>query len=147
MASVNKVILVGNLGAAPELRCLPTGEAVCTLRVATTEKWRDKASGDMREATEWHRVLLFRRLAEVAGDFLKKGALIYVVGRLRTRRWQDKDGKERFTVEIEASEMKMLGASRGDERTAQVNPGANAAPEVQTSATGRLAAWAGDIPF
>lgn len=147
MASVNKVILVGNLGADPELRCLPSGEAICTLRVATTEKWRDKGSGEMREATEWHRVLLFRRMAELADDFLKKGALIYVVGRLRTRRWQDKDGKERFTMEIEASEMKMLGAARGNERASQLDPAANAAPEVHISAPAKFADWARDIPF
>ena len=111
MASINKVILIGNLGADPELRYIPGGDAVCTLRLATTEKWKDKASGEMREATEWHRVVLFRRLAEVANEYLRKGASIYVEGRLRTRKWQDKEGKERFTTEIEGSEMKMLGGA------------------------------------
>jgi single-strand DNA-binding protein len=147
MASVNKVILIGNLGADPDLRCLPGGEAVCTLRVATSESWRDKSSGEMSETTEWHRVLLFRRLAEVAGDYLKKGAQIYVVGRLRTRRWQDKDGKERFTMEIEASEMQMLGSSRAEARTSQLNPSVNVPPEPETPISDTPTDWAKDIPF
>jgi single-strand DNA-binding protein len=147
MASVNRVILIGNLGADPELRCLSSGEAICTLRVATTERWQDKASGNMRETTEWHRVLLFRRLAELADDFLKKGALIYVVGRLRTRRWQDKDGKERFTTEIEASEMRMLMTSHANERTLQVTSETNAAHVVKTSEPTKFADWAREIPF
>lgn len=145
MASVNKVILVGNLGADPELRCFPNGEAVCSLRLATTEKWRDKASGELREATEWHRVLLFGRLAEVADDFLKKGALIYVVGRLRTRRWQDQEGKERFTAEIEASEMKMLSrAGNAVPVAAPAHERPAAASEVRPAP---VAEWAKDIPF
>jgi single-strand DNA-binding protein len=109
MSSINKVILIGNLGADPETRSLASGEPVCTLRLATTDKWKDKASGETREATEWHRVVLFRRLAEIAGQYLKKGAAVYIEGRLRTRKWQDKDGQDRYTTEIEASEMQMLG--------------------------------------
>ncbi len=103
MASINKVILIGNLGADPEMRYTPGGDAVCTLRLATSDRWKDKESGEMRETTEWHRVVLFRRLAEVAHEFLKKGVPIYVEGRLRTRKWQDKEGRERFTTEIEGN--------------------------------------------
>ena len=110
MASVNKVILIGNLGADPELRVTASGESICNLRLATTDKWKDKATGDARETTEWHRVVLYRRLAEIAGEYLKKGSPIYIEGRLRTRKWQDKDGAERFTTEIEAGELKMLGS-------------------------------------
>ena len=113
MASVNKVILVGNLGADPETRYLPSGDPVTNLRLATTDSWKDKASGEKKEATEWHRVVLFRRLAEIAGQYLKKGSQVYIEGRLRTRKWQDKDGQERYTTEIEAEEMKMLGGRQG----------------------------------
>jgi len=111
MASVNKVILVGNLGADPEMRSTAGGDAVCTLRLATSEQWKDKASGEAKESTEWHRVVLFRRLAEVAGQFLKKGSPVFIEGRIRTRKWQDKDGQDRYTTEVEASEMKMLGVA------------------------------------
>ena len=110
MSTVNKVILIGNLGADPEVRHLPSGGVVCTLRIATTDKWKDKASGESKEATEWHRVVLFRRLGEIAGEYLKKGSLAYIEGRLRTRKWQDRDGQDRYTTEIEASEMQMLGS-------------------------------------
>ncbi len=113
MASVNKVILVGNLGADPETRYLPSGDPVTNLRLATTDSWKDKASGEKKESTEWHRVVLFRRLAEVAGQYLKKGSQVYIEGRIRTRKWQDKDGQERYTTEIEAEEMKMLGSRQG----------------------------------
>jgi single-strand DNA-binding protein len=110
MASVNKVILIGNLGANPEQRAFANGDAVCNLRLATTEKWKDKTTGDARETTEWHRVVLYRRLAEIAGEYLRKGSAVYIEGRLRTRKWQDKDGTERFTTEIEGNELKMLGS-------------------------------------
>ena len=109
MASVNKVILIGNLGADPEMRATASGESICNLRLATTEKWKDKATGEARETTEWHRVVLYRRLAEIAGEYLRKGSAVYIEGRLRTRKWQDKEGKERFTTEIEGNELKMLG--------------------------------------
>ncbi|HNV60147.1 MAG TPA: single-stranded DNA-binding protein [Rhodoferax sp.] len=109
MASINKVILIGNLGADPELRAFSNGEAVCNLRLATTDKWRDKSTSEMKEATEWHRVVLYRRLAEIAGEYLRKGAAVYIEGRLRTRKWQDKDGHERYSIEIEATDMQMLG--------------------------------------
>ncbi|HMX23665.1 MAG TPA: single-stranded DNA-binding protein [Accumulibacter sp.] len=113
MASVNKVILVGNLGADPETRYLPSGDAVCNIRMATTERFRDKASGDFKENTEWHRVVFFGKLAETAGQYLKKGRQVYVEGRIRTNKWQDKEGNERYTTEIVASEMKMLGSREG----------------------------------
>jgi single-strand DNA-binding protein len=113
MASVNKVILVGNLGADPETRYLPSGDAVCNIRIATTDRVRDKASGEYKENTEWHRIVFFGKLAETAGQYLKKGRQIYVEGRIRTNKWQDKDGNERYTTEIVANEMKMLGSREG----------------------------------
>ena len=113
MASVNKVILVGNLGADPETRYLPSGEAVANLRIATTDTWKDKQTGEKKEATEWHRVSFFGRIAEVCGQYLKKGSQVYVEGRIQTRKWQDKDGQERYTTEIRGEEMKMLGSRQG----------------------------------
>ena len=113
MAAVNKVILLGNLGADPETRYMPNGDAVATVRLATTETWKDRNSGEKREATEWHRVVFFRKLAEIAGQYLKKGSSVYIEGRIRTRKWQDKDGQERYTTEIEATEMQMLGGRGG----------------------------------
>ena len=133
MASLNKVILIGNLGADPETRSLGSGDPVCTLRLATTDQWKDKASGETREATEWHRVVLFRKLAEIAGQYLKKGASVYIEGRLRTRKWQDKEGQERYTTEVEATEMKMLGGRQGGGEYVQPanRPLASASPAPQ----------------
>ena len=113
MASVNKVILVGNLGADPETRYSANGDAVCNIRMATTDRFRDKASGELKDSTEWHRVVFFGKLDETAGQYLKKGRQIYVEGRIRTNKWQDKDGNERYTTEIIANEMKMLGSREG----------------------------------
>ena len=113
MASVNRVILVGNLGADPDQRFLPNGDAVCNIKIATSEQWKDKGTGEKKEATEWHRVVFFRRLAEIAGQYLTKGSSVYVEGSLKTRKWQDKDGSDRYTTEIVGSEMKMLGG-KGD---------------------------------
>lgn len=113
MASVNKVILVGNLGRDPETRYNPEGGAICNISVATTETWKDKASGEKQERTEWHRVVFFNRLAEIAGEYLKKGSQVYVEGSLRTRKWQDKEGQERYTTEIVADRMQMLGSRQG----------------------------------
>ena len=113
MASVNKVILVGNLGADPETRYLPSGDAVCNIRIATTDRIRDKTSGEYKENTEWHRIVFFGKLAETAGQYLKKGRQVYVEGRIRTNKWQDKDGNERYTTEIIGNEMKMLGSREG----------------------------------
>lgn len=112
MASVNKVILIGNLGADPESRFAPSGDAICNIRLATTENWRDKSTGERREATEWHRVSFYGKLAEIAGQYLRKGSQVYIEGSLRTRKWQDQNGQERYTTEIRADEMKMLGGRR-----------------------------------
>lgn len=109
MASLNKVLIIGNLGADPETRYTTGGDAVCNIRLATTDSWRDKASGETRESTEWHRVVLYRRLGEIAGQYLKKGSQVYIEGRIKTRKWQNKDGQDQYTTEIEATEMKMLG--------------------------------------
>lgn len=154
MASVNKVIVVGNLGADPETRYLPSGEAVTNIRVATTDRWKDKSSGEMKEATEWHRIAFFGRLAEIAGEYLKKGSQVYVEGSLRTRKWQDKDGHDRYTTEIRGDVMQMLGsrAGSGEPRGAP----AGEAAEPKSEAPGRAAAkkpagkfddMADDIPF
>ena len=113
MASVNKVIIVGNLGADPETRYLPSGEAVTNIRVATTDKWKDKQSGETKEATEWHRISLFGRQAEVAGEYLKKGSQVYIEGSIRTRKWQDKEGQDRYSTEIRADRMQLLGSRSG----------------------------------
>jgi single-strand DNA-binding protein len=113
MASVNKVILIGNLGKDPEVRYMPSGSAICNLRIATTRNWKDKTSGERQEETEWHSVALFDRLAEIAGEYLKKGRPVYIEGRLRTRKWTDKEGQERYTTEIVADQMQLLGGREG----------------------------------
>ena len=112
MASVNKVILIGNLGADPETRYLPSGDAVTNIRIATTENWKDK-SGEKQEHTEWHRIAFFGKTAEIAGEYLKKGSPVYVEGRIRTRKWQDKEGQERYSTEIVADRMQLLGGRSG----------------------------------
>ena len=139
MASVNKIILVGNLGADPETRFMPNGDAVCNIRLATSESWKDKASGEKREITEWHRVVFYRGLAEIAGKYLKKGSTVYVEGRIRTRKWQDKEGQERYTTEIEANEMQMLGGKSDRSESA---PSQQAKPR---NAQGAPKASIGDI--
>ncbi len=113
MASVNKVTILGNLGKDPEIRYLPSGEAVANITVATTDKYKDKATGEPREITEWHRISFFGRLAEVVGQYLKKGSQVYVEGSIRTRKWTDKDGQERYSTEIKADTMQMLGSRQG----------------------------------
>ena len=110
---VNKVILIGNLGADPETRAMPSGAQVANLRIATTENWKDRTSGENQERTEWHRVALFGKLAEIAGEYLRKGSQVYIEGSLRTRKWQDKQGNERFSTEIIGNEMQMLGGRGG----------------------------------
>jgi len=151
---VNKVILVGNLGKDPEVRYSPDGKAVANVTMATSESWKDKTTGEKQERTEWHRVVFFSRLAEIAGEYLKKGAQIYVEGRLQTRKWQDKEGKDRYTTEIVANEMQMLG-SRDGRGTAPDFDADDAAPRGQADnkAVRPAAAAAGagdfddDIPF
>ena len=113
---INKVILVGNLGQDPDTKAMPSGMTVCNLRIATSESWKDKQSGEMKEQTEWHSVAMFGRLAEIAGEYLKKGSQVYIEGRLRTRKWQDKQGNDRYTTEIVANEMQMLGSGSGGGR-------------------------------
>jgi single-strand DNA-binding protein len=113
MASVNKVIIVGNLGRDPEVRTFPSGDRVANVTIATTDRWKDKTSGEMKEATEWHRVVFNGRLGEIAGEYLRKGSQVYVEGSLRTRKWTDKDGVEKYTTEIRADQMQMLGKREG----------------------------------
>jgi single-strand DNA-binding protein len=148
MASVNKVILVGNLGADPETRYQPSGEAITNIRVATTDKWKDKASGEMKEATEWHRIAFFGRLAEIAGEYLKKGSQVYVEGRIRTRKYQDKDGNERYSTEIIGDRMQMLGARAGSgEPREPAAPKGEAKPVAAKKPAGKFDDMEDDIPF
>jgi single-strand DNA-binding protein len=137
MASVNKVIIVGNLGRDPEVRYTPNGSAVCNVSVATTRSWKNKESGDKSEETEWHRVVFYDKLAEIAGEYLKKGRSVYVEGRLKTRKWQDKDGVEKYTTEIVATDMQMLGSREGMGGGAQSEDGGGyerAAPAARPAA-------------
>src|SRR5439155_1576084 len=132
---INKVILIGNLGADPETRAMPSGTTVANLRVATSESWRDKQTGEQQERTEWHRVAFFGRLAEVAGEYLRKGSQVYIEGSLRTRKWQDKQGNERYSTEIIGSDLQMLGSRGGG--------GAVSAPGAGAAASGGAGASAG----
>lgn len=154
MASVNKVIIVGNLGADPETRYTPSGDAVTNLRVATTDKWKDKASGEMKEQTEWHRVAFFGRLAEVAGEYLKKGSQVYIEGSLRTRKY-DKDGQTHYSTEIRGDTMQMLGRregggapreDRGESAPRSSAPAAADKPAAKKPA-GKFDDMEDDIPF
>ncbi len=120
---INKVILVGNLGSDPETRAMPSGAYVTNISVATSESWKDKQTGDQKERTEWHKIVFFGRLAEIASEYLRKGSQVYVEGSLRTNKWQDKDGRDRYTTEIVASEMQMLGARSGAGAPAQAARG------------------------
>lgn len=151
MASLNKVILIGNLGADPEVRFTTSGDAIANVRIATTDTWRDKASGEQKESTEWHRVVFYRRMAEIARDYLKKGSQVYIEGRIKTRKWQDKEGKDQYTTEIEATEMKMLGRREGQSEPAgRDEPNSrSAAPAVNVNRQppARFANEDSDIPF
>ena len=158
MASVNKVILVGNLGRDPETRYMPDGAAITNVSLATTFAWNDKQSGEKKEETEWHRIVFRGRLAEVAGEYLKKGAQVYVEGRLRTRKWQDKEGHDRYTTEIVGDTMKMLGSRagagepRGEPRVEGAaepkEPKAEPAPKAAAKKpTGKFDDMEDDIPF
>jgi single-strand DNA-binding protein len=151
MASVNKVIIVGNLGADPETRYLPSGEAVTNIRVATTDRWKDKQSGELKEATEWHRIAFFGRLATVAGEYLKKGSQVYVEGSLRTRKWQDKDGQDRYSTEIRGDVMQMLGRREGGgeprAESAPATKAAGPAPAAAKKPAGKFDDLEDDIPF
>lgn len=131
---VNKVILIGNLGADPEVRYMPNGGAVASLRLATSESWKDKQTGQQQERTEWHRVTLYQRLGEIAGEYLRKGSKVYIEGSLRTRKWQDKDGQDRYTTEIVASEMQMLDSRGGGAASMGSDAGDDFAPPPRASA-------------
>jgi single-strand DNA-binding protein len=153
MASVNKVILIGNLGRDPEVRYMPSGDAVANISIATTETWKDK-NGEKQEKTEWHRVAMFGKTAEIAGEYLKKGSQVYIEGRLETRKWTDKEGKERYTTEIRADRMQMLGSrSGGSERMAPPEDDASRAAAASAQKSGGAAKGSSledledDIPF
>jgi len=148
---VNKVILVGNLGKDPEVRYMSNGNAVCNVTLATSESWKDKQTGEQKDKTEWHTIVFYRRLAEIAGEYLKKGSQVYIEGKLQTRKWQDKSGNDRYTTEIIASEMQMLG-SRGGGGSAEFGGGsASRSAPAQAAAAPAAAAVADgfddDIPF
>ena len=151
---INKVILIGNLGADPETRAMPSGTTVANLRVATSESWRDKQTGEQQERTEWHRVALFGRLAEVAAEYLRKGSQVYIEGSLRTRKWQDKQGNERYSTEIIGNDLQMLGGrgGAGGAGAAPVSAGAGSASapsfaEESTGSGSRSEDFDDDIPF
>ena len=162
MASVNKVMLVGNLGRDPEVRFMPNGEAVCNFSIATTDSWKDK-SGQKQERTEWHNIVMYRKLAEIAGEYLKKGRPVYVEGRLQTRKWQTKEGQDRYTTEIIADQMQMLGGRDGggsntyeamDEDQSMPSPSQQSAarptqtaPASAPASGGDFDAFEDDIPF
>jgi single-strand DNA-binding protein len=161
MASVNKVILVGNLGADPETRYMPNGDPITNIRIATTSRWKDKQTGENKEETEWHRVVFRARLAEIAGEYLKKGSPVYVEGRIRTRKWQDKEGQDRYTTEIMADNMQLLGSRGGageprpEREPAEATSGATAGaaaggaakPAGKKAPAGGLGEMEDDIPF
>ena len=151
---VNKVIIVGTLGKDPETRYMPSGSAVTNLRLATNEQWKDKQTGEQQERTEWHSIAMFGRLAEIAAEYLRKGSQVYIEGKLRTRKWQDKEGKDRWTTEIVADEMQMLGSKGGS--AAGAGAAAGAAASGGSSSGGRAAVndsggppgdFDDDIPF
>lgn len=136
MASVNKVIIVGNLGRDPETRYMPSGDAMTTIAVATSDSWKDKSSGEKKEQTEWHRITFFGKLAEIAGQYLKKGSQVYVEGSLRTRKYTDKDGVEKYATDIRADTMQMLGSRQGAGGGAPMDDGYSSAPAPRQNAGG-----------
>ena len=148
---VNKVILIGHLGADPETKSMPSGMSVANLSLATSESYKDKQTNEWQERTEWHRVAMFGRLAEIAGEYLRKGSQVYIEGRLRTRKWQDKQGNDRYSTEIVANEMQMLGgrggAAGGAGASAEARPARSAAPEPAASGGERDTEFDDDIPF
>jgi single-strand DNA-binding protein len=149
MASINKVILIGNLGRDPEVRYMPSGDAVTNITIATTDSWKDKTSGEKKEATEWHRVVFFKKLAEIAGQYLKKGSQVYIEGSLKTRKYQ-KDGQDHYSTEIVADTMQMLGKREGggmpDSERGERAPSSSSKPAPQPVASG-IADFEDDIPF
>jgi len=150
---INKVILIGNLGADPDIRYTPSGSAVANLTIATSETWKDKANGERKEKTEWHKVVLFSRLGEIAGEYLKKGSKVYIEGRLQTRKWQDKSGNDRYTTEIIGNELQMLDSRGGgasndfNPNTRNNNASASAPPVAEPVGAGDFSDFDDDIPF
>lgn len=148
MASVNKAIILGNIGKDPEVRYTASGEAICNITVATSESWKDKATGEKKELTEWHRISFFGKLAEICGQYLKKGSQVYVEGSIRTRKWTDKDGQERYTTEIRGDEMKMLGSkSDGGQRNQDSEPTDYAPAPAKNKPKPSFDDLGDDIPF
>lgn len=150
MASLNKVILIGNLGADPDLRYFANGDHVCNLRLATTEIWKDKGTGEKRESTEWHRIILLRKQAEVANQYLKKGSLIYIEGRIQTRKWQGKDGQDRYSTEIVANKLTLLGGNASPPYTTVESDTADqfSVDDFGRKGTSKPPSWIDDgIPF
>jgi len=148
---INKVILVGNLGNDPETRYMPSGDAVTNISVATSESWKDKQTGEQKEKTEWHKVVMFRRLAEIAAEYLRKGSQVYIEGKLRTNKWQDRDGNDRYTTEIIADEMQMLGGRGGGGGSHGAGGGSSSGSSNAPSGGGKSAPpnddFDDDIPF
>ena len=142
MRGINKAIILGNVGQDPEVRHSSNGNAICNISVATSESWKDKTTGEQQERTEWHRVVMYRKLAEIAGQYLRKGSQVYIEGRIQTRKWQGQDGQDRYTTEIVANEMQMLGGKR-DGDSAPSRPAAAPQPAPQAPA----GAYDDDIPF
>ena len=157
MASLNRVTLIGNVGSDVEMRYLPSGDGVANFRLATSDKWKDKQTGEQKEVTEWHRLVCFRRLAEIANEYVKKGSQLYIEGSIKTRKWTDKDGQERYSTEIEVTELKMLGSRRegdgqGSSRPAQqsrssAGGGGNGEPPARAPAHAGGFDESDDIPF
>jgi single-strand DNA-binding protein len=149
---VNKVILIGHLGQDPQSRAMPSGKAVVNLRLATSDQWRDKQTGENKEATEWHNVVMFDRLAEIAAEYLRKGSHVYIEGRIRTRKWQDREGQDRYTTEIVANEMQMLGGRAaagggGQPAAAERAPQRSDEPATRAEPAGVAESFDDDIPF
>jgi single-strand DNA-binding protein len=150
---VNKVILVGNLGADPDTRYMPSGKAVTNIRVATSESWKDRTTGDMQERTEWHSVVMYDKLGEIAAEYLRKGSQVYIEGKIRTRKWQDKEGKDRYTTEIIADQMQMLGGRGGgsgassEPRSSSRQAPAEERPAASVDEGGGGGEFDDDIPF
>lgn len=148
MAGVNRVIILGNLGNDPDVRTMPNGDAVANISVATSESWTDKNSGEKKEVTEWHRIVFYRRQAEICGQYLQKGSQVYIEGRLKTRKWQDNNGQDRYTTEIQGDVLQMLGG-RQNEQSQQNKPQAQAKPNKldPLSAAAEQDGFNDDIPF
>ena len=146
MAGVNKVIIVGHLGNDPEIRTMPNGDAVANISVATSESWNDRNTGERREVTEWHRIVFYRRQAEICGEYLRKGSQVYVEGRLRTRKWQDQNGQDRYTTEIQGDVMQMLGARNQNAGSYPSDMGATPQPSYQARQTNNSGSYQSSRP-